>query len=70
MGNRDPISAYVNAPHNAIKPPANHAIKKTEGVMAALAASADVLKIPIPITNPTTIIVRSNKRSFGFSVML
>ncbi len=35
MGNRDPISAYVKAPHKAINPPAIHARKKMEGVYSA-----------------------------------
>jgi len=67
-GNLEPISAYVNAPHNAIIPPATHAKKKTFGVSAALAASDDVLKIPNPITNPITIIV-SEKRFNLFDFM-
>jgi len=43
--------------------------KKIDGVNAALAASFDVLKIPMPITSPMTIIVSGNKPSLFFSVI-
>lgn len=43
--------------------------KKMEGVNAALAASFEVLKIPMPITSPITIIVRGNKPSLFFSLI-
>ena len=43
--------------------------KKIEGVNAALAASFEVLKIPMPITSPITIIVRGNKPSLFFSLI-
>ena len=68
-GYRDPISAYVSAPQSATNPPTIHAEKNMAGVAAACAASREVLKIPIPITRPITIMVRSNRFSFGFELM-
>jgi len=59
----------VSAPQSAINPTATQAIKNKEGVIAALAASEEVLKIPIPMTNPTTIIVKSKRPNLFFGVM-
>lgn len=70
MGYRDPISAYVSAPHKAIKPPTTQLIKNTLGVIAARAESDAVLKIPIPITNPITIMVMSKRFKRGLRLLL
>ncbi len=40
--------------------------KKTPGVNASFAELEAVLKMPIPITSPITIMVRSNKLSLDF----
>ena len=66
MGYLDPISAYVSAPQSATNPPTTQLIKNTLGVIAARAESEAVLNIPIPITNPITIMVISNKFSSDF----
>jgi hypothetical protein len=54
-----------------MKPPTIQLIKNTLGVMAARAESEAVLNIPMPITNPITIMVMSNKlrRDFFLIVM-
>jgi len=56
----------VSAPQRAMNPPTIQLMKNTLGVMAALAESEAVLKIPMPITNPMTIMVRSKRLSWGF----
>jgi hypothetical protein len=46
------------------------AAKNIVGVNAALAASLDVLKMPIPITSPMTIIVKEKIPSLFFGTMV
>jgi hypothetical protein len=49
-----------------MKPPTIQLTKNTVGVKAALAESDAVRKIPMPITRPITIMVRSKRLSSFF----
>ena len=51
-------------------PPKIQAAKYTEGVMAKLALVAAERNIPMPITNPTTIMVKLNKFNCCFAAIV
>ena len=53
------ISAAVAAPQTVIRPATAHAASSQPGVPTRRADSAEVMKIPEPIIEPTTIIVAS-----------
>ncbi len=67
------ISAAVAAPQTVMTPATAHAASSQPGVPTSLADSAEVMKIPEPIIDPTTIIVASivpSSRTSGLALRL
>ena len=61
------ISALVSAPNNVISPAMNQMPSSSSGEPTCAAMLADFLKIPEPMTPPTTIMMVVNSPSVGTS---